>query len=133
MHSVLCRGIEFTSKNQFPIVEPYSGDIPELFDFVHKGKQWVMVLPHSVMQQKRLVYARNAFIMQNTFEAEAELLKLIAANTTLDGRPVVLDQLSIGELEVMKLAYKKKVLVGNSFPFSLVRCERLLVEQRHGC
>ena len=29
LHSVLCRGIEFTSKNQFPIVEPYSGDIPE--------------------------------------------------------------------------------------------------------
>ena len=25
---------------------------------------------------------------------------------------------------------KKKVLVGNAFPFSLVRCERLMVEQR---
>ena len=62
-----------------------------------------------------MVYARNAFIMQNTFEAEAELLKLIAANTTVDGRPVVLDQLSIGELEVMKLAY----LDGLILPLSL--------------
>lgn len=92
-----------------------SGDIPELFDFVHNGKHWVMTLPHSVMQQKRMVYARNNFIMQNTFEAEAELLKLIAANTTLDNRPVVLDQLSIGELEVMKLAY----LDGLILPLSL--------------
>ena len=25
---------------------------------------------------------------------------------------------------------KKKILVGNAFPFSLVRCERLMVEQR---
>lgn len=92
-----------------------SGDIPELFDFVHNNRRWVMTLPHSVMQQKRMVYARNAFIMQNTFEAEAELLKLIAANTTVDGRPVVLDQLSIGELEVMKLAY----LDGLILPLSL--------------
>ena len=36
LHSVLCRGIEFTSKNQFPIVEPYSGDIPELLCSVHR-------------------------------------------------------------------------------------------------
>ena len=32
--------------------------------------------------------------------------------------------------DAMKLADKKKVLVGNSFPFSLVRCARLTVEQR---
>ena len=36
LHSVLCRGIEFTSKNQFPIVEPYSGNIPEMFCSVHR-------------------------------------------------------------------------------------------------
>ena len=36
LHSALCRGIEFTSKNQFPIVEPYSGDIPEVLCSVHR-------------------------------------------------------------------------------------------------
>lgn len=88
-----------------------SGDIPELFDFVHNGKHWVMTLPHSVMQQKRMIYARNAYFVQNNFEAEAELLKLIAANTTVDGRQVILDQLNMGELEVMKLAYMDGLLL----------------------
>ena len=36
LHSVLCKGIEFTSKNQFPIVEPYSGDIPDILCSVHR-------------------------------------------------------------------------------------------------
>ena len=36
LHSVLCKGIEFTSKNQFPIVEPYSGDLPEILCSVHR-------------------------------------------------------------------------------------------------
>ena len=30
----------------------------------------------------------------------------------------------------MKTATTKKILIGNSFPFSLVRCERLIVEQK---
>lgn len=30
----------------------------------------------------------------------------------------------------MKTATTKKILVGNSFPFSLIRCERLIVEQK---
>lgn len=92
-----------------------SGDIPELFTYVHNNKKWVMTLPHSVMQQKRLVYARNAFMLNNSFEAEEALLKLIAANTTVDGRPVTIDQLTMGELEVMKLAY----LDGLILPLSL--------------
>lgn len=36
LNSVLCKGIEFTSKNQFPIVEQYSGDIPEILCSVHR-------------------------------------------------------------------------------------------------
>ena len=36
LNSVLCKGIEFTSKNQFPIVEPYSGDLPEILCSVHR-------------------------------------------------------------------------------------------------
>lgn len=88
-----------------------SGDIPELFDYVHNEKHWVMILPHSVMQQKRMVYARNAYLFQNTYEAEEALLKMIAANTKVDGRPVILDQLSMGEIEVMKLAYMDGLLL----------------------
>jgi hypothetical protein len=36
LHSALCKGIEFTSKNQFPIVEPYSGNLPEMLCSVHR-------------------------------------------------------------------------------------------------
>lgn len=36
LHSVICKGIDFTSKNQFPIVEPYSGNIPEILCSVHR-------------------------------------------------------------------------------------------------
>ena len=36
LHSLLCKGIDFTSKNQFPIVEPYYGDIPEVLCSVHR-------------------------------------------------------------------------------------------------
>ena len=36
LHSVLCKEIEFTSKNQFPIVEPNIGDIPKILCSVHR-------------------------------------------------------------------------------------------------
>lgn len=36
LNSVLCKGINFTSKNQFPIVEPNSGEIPEILCSVHR-------------------------------------------------------------------------------------------------
>jgi hypothetical protein len=36
LHSALCRGIEFTGKNQFPIVEPYTGQLPEALCSVHR-------------------------------------------------------------------------------------------------
>lgn len=36
LNSALCMGINFTSKNQFPIVDPYSGDIPEILCSVHR-------------------------------------------------------------------------------------------------
>lgn len=36
LNSVLCKGIEFTSKNQFPIVQPYTGDIPDILCSVHR-------------------------------------------------------------------------------------------------
>ncbi len=39
LHSALCKGVEFTGKNQFPIVEPYSGQLPEVLCSVHRLKK----------------------------------------------------------------------------------------------
>lgn len=36
LHSALCKGIEFTGRNQFPIVEPYIGQLPEVLCSVHR-------------------------------------------------------------------------------------------------
>ncbi len=47
LHSALCRGLEFTSKNQFPIVQPYHGDIPEDLCAVYRlGKKSESLLSH---------------------------------------------------------------------------------------
>jgi hypothetical protein len=82
-----------------------SGDIPELYSYEFNKKQWVLTLPHSVMEQKRILYARNDYAQKNDFESEKKLLDLIAMNSKVDGRQVVLDQLEIGEIEVLKLSY----------------------------
>lgn len=82
-----------------------SGDIPELYSYKFNEKQWVLTLPHSVMEQKRILYARNDYAQKNDFESEKKLLDLIAMNSKVDGRQVVLDQLEIGEIEVLKLSY----------------------------
>lgn len=82
-----------------------SGDIPELYTYSFNNKSWVLTLPHSVMEQKRILYARNEYATKNTFETEKVLLELIARNSKVDGRQVVLDQLEIGEIEVLKLSY----------------------------
>lgn len=82
-----------------------SGDIPELYSYEFNKKQWVLTLPHSVMEQKRILYARNDYAQKNDFESEKKLLDLIAMNSKVDGRQVMLDQLEIGEIEVLKLSY----------------------------
>lgn len=88
-----------------------SGDIPELFTYTHNNKKWVLTLPHSVMAQKRLLNARTQHAADpEDFTKEEVFLRLIAANTKVDGREVNLDQLSLGEIEVMKLAYTDGLL-----------------------
>lgn len=88
-----------------------SGDIPELFAYTHNNKKWVLTLPHSVMAQKRLLNARTQHSADpEDFAKEEVFLRLIAANTKVDGREVNLDQLSLGEIEVMKLAYTDGLL-----------------------
>ena len=81
------------------------GDIPELYTYSFNDKSWVLTLPHSVMEQKRILYARNEYATKNDFESEKKLLELIAMNAKVDGRQVILDQLEIGEIEVLKLSY----------------------------
>lgn len=88
-----------------------TGDIPELFSYTHGGKKWILTLPHSVMAQKRLLNARTQHLIDpDDFNKEEIYLRLIAQNAKVDGRDVVLDQLSLGEIEVLKLAYTDGLL-----------------------
>ena len=88
-----------------------TGDIPELFSYTHGGKKWILTLPHSVMAQKRLLNARTQHLVDpDDFNKEEMYLRLIAQNAKVDGRDVVLDQLSLGEIEVLKLAYTDGLL-----------------------
>ena len=88
-----------------------TGDIPELFSYTHGGKKWILTLPHSVMAQKRLLNARTQHLIDpDDFNKEETYLRLIAQNAKVDGRDVVLDQLSLGEIEVLKLAYTDGLL-----------------------
>ena len=88
-----------------------TGDIPELFAYTHNGKKWVLTLPHSVMAQKRLLNARAQHTANpEDFSKEEMFLRLIAQNAKVDGREVILDQLSLGEIEILKLAYTDGLL-----------------------
>lgn len=89
-----------------------SGDIPHDFVYAHAGKTWVLTLPRSVMAQKRLLNLRAQHLEDpNNFNVETELLGMIAANTMLNNQPVILDNLELGELEVMKMAYMDGLLL----------------------
>lgn len=88
-----------------------SGDIPEMFVYEHGGKRWVLTLPRSVMAQKRLLHARNEFFARGSYEAEEALLEMIAQNAKVENREVILNQLSMGEIEVLKIAYMDGLLL----------------------
>lgn len=88
-----------------------TGDIPEDFVYSHGGHTWLMTLPHSVMAQKRLLAARDKYVSTDDFADEEALLRLIVPNVKVDGNPVNLDQLDLGALEVMKIAYMDSLLL----------------------
>lgn len=88
-----------------------SGEVPSVFPYTHNGKTWVLSLPRSVMEQKRLIHIRNEYLVHGTYEAEKAMLDVMAANATCDGKPVKLDMLELGEIEVMKLAYMDGLLL----------------------
>ena len=88
-----------------------SGDIPEDFVYSYAGHTWLMVLPHSVMAQKRLLAARDKYLTTEDFADEEAFLRLIVPNVKVDGVPVNLDQLDLGALEIMKTAYMDSLLL----------------------
>jgi hypothetical protein len=97
-------------KNKVESVQQ-SGDIPETFTYPHNGHNWVLLLPRSVMAQKRLVHLRNAYLVSNSYETEEALLQAIVKNVKMDGREVTLEQLTMGEIEVLKIAYMDGLLL----------------------
>ena len=88
-----------------------SGDIPTSFVYSHNGKTWTLTLPQSVMAQKRLMHARNKFLLEDSYEAEEAFLTLVAKNALVNGSPVNLELLDLGELEVLKTAYLDSILL----------------------
>lgn len=88
-----------------------SGDIPTTYSFEQDGKQWVLMLPRSVMAQKRMIHARNEYLRTNSFEAEEALLNLIMPNVTVSGHQVSINDLEYSEIEVLKTAYMDELLL----------------------
>lgn len=89
-----------------------TGDIPEDFVFQFGDKTFVMTLPHSVMAQKRLLNLRAKHLSSpDDFEAEEAFIKAIAANTKIGNTPVNIELLSVGEIEVIKIAYMDGLLL----------------------
>ena len=88
-----------------------SGDIPTSFVYSHNSNTWTLTLPQSVMAQKRLMHARNKFLLEDSYEAEEAFLTLVAKNALVNGSPVNLELLDLGELEVLKTAYLDSILL----------------------
>lgn len=92
-----------------------TGEVPSRYVYENEGHTWVLTLPRSVMEQKRLIHARNEYFARETYETEEVLLRLMVANARVDEHEVRLENLSLGEIEVMKLAF----LDGLLLPLSL--------------
>ena len=88
-----------------------SGEVPSVFPYRYNGKTWVLSLPRSVMEQKRLIHLRNEYLLQGTYDAEKAMLNVMVANALCDDKPVKLDLLELGEIEVLKLAYMDGLLL----------------------
>lgn len=88
-----------------------SGDIPTDFVYSHGGHTWLMVLPQSVMAQKRLIAAQDKYLLSGDFADEEAFLRMVVQNVKVDGNPVNLEQLDLGSLEIMKTAYMDCLLL----------------------
>ena len=81
------------------------GVIPTSFVYSFNGHEWVLMLPHTVMEQKRLLHLRGQYSATLSFEDEEAFLSAIIPFVKCDGRSMNLNDLTIGELEVLKMAY----------------------------
>ena len=81
------------------------GVIPTSFAYSFNGKEWVLTLPHTVMEQKRLLHLRGQYSATMSFEDEAAFLEAIVPHVRCDNHPMNLNDFSLGELEVLKMAY----------------------------
>lgn len=88
-----------------------TGEVPNRYSFTHNGRHIVMVLPRSVMAQKRMLFLRNKMVTEGTFEAESEFIRAIVDNTQVDGRQLTVEDFTAAELEVLKLAYTDGLII----------------------
>lgn len=88
-----------------------SGDVPNDFVYSFNGKTWVMVLPQSVMTQKRLLHMRDMMLANpNSPDADEAYIRSIAKYIKVNGVEANVEYLTYGEIEVMKLAYMDGLL-----------------------
>lgn len=81
------------------------GVIPTSFAYAFNGHEWVLTLPHTVMEQKRLLHLRGQYSATLSFDDEEAFLEAIVPFVKCDGHPMNLNDFNIGELEVLKMAY----------------------------
>lgn len=88
-----------------------SGDIPMDYVYSFKDKTFLLTLPQSVMAQKRLLFLMTSYLNDPTFENEERLLREVTKQTKVNGVPVNIEQLELGEIEVLKTAYMDGLLL----------------------
>lgn len=88
-----------------------TNDIPTTYAFSYNEKDFLMMLPRSVMAQKKMVFVRNEYLSTNSFEKEEELLGMILENTTVGGHSLSINDLDFGEIEVVKTAYLDELIL----------------------
>jgi len=88
-----------------------AGETPMEFAYVFNDKSWVIFLPDSVMEQKKLIGQMNDYFTKNAFEQEAIFIKSIGRYCRVNGGAANPELLTLGEIEVLKTAYTDKLLL----------------------
>lgn len=88
-----------------------ANDCPSTYSFTYGNKNWLLMLPRSVMAQKRLMHIRNQYLSTGSYDAEEELLRAIVENVTVDGHSVSINDLEYNEIEVIRTAYLDELLL----------------------
>jgi len=88
-----------------------SGDIPSDYVYSFNEKTWLLTLPQSVMAQKRLLFLMTTYLNDPTFDNDEKLLREVAKQTKVNGAAVNIEQLELGEIEVLKTAYMDGLLL----------------------